>query len=192
MKNMKNWLIAVAGVFGIGAMVWAGVYSYTGTAIPVMALVNPPQVYTNAVVYFLVDQANVAASLTANNIVSSGTLTAVGATVYSPVSQVTVATNVPVGITATNMVIESTGGVVTFAQIGRIAADGPAIATATAVSGQYLILQSTTSVSTVVITTGTATAVLGDAATYTISSAKNPVALIYNATLAAWMVISQQ
>lgn len=113
--------------------------------------------------------------------------------VYSPVSQVTVATNVPVGISATNMVIKSTAGIVTYAQIGRIAADGPAITTSTALSGQYLILSSTTSLDTVVITTGTATAVLsGSDATITISSVKPPMAFIYNATLSAWMAIGKQ
>jgi hypothetical protein len=113
-------------------------------------------------------------------------------TIYVPSSQVNISTLVAISPTATNMVIESTGATVTFNQIGRVASEGPAISTSTATSGQILILQSTTTVSTVVITTGTATAVYGDQATYTISAAKNPVLFIYNATLAVWQAISYQ
>lgn len=112
--------------------------------------------------------------------------------VYPPTSQITVATNVPVAITSTNMVIKSTGGIVTYAQAGRVPSDGPAITTSTALSGQFLILQSTTTADTVVITTGTATAVYGDDTTITISASKAPVLFIYNATLSVWEEFGKQ
>ena len=119
--------------------------------------------------------------------------TSITMAVYPPTSQVNVATNVPVGITATYMVIESTGLVVNMLQVGRVPSDGPAISTATAKDGQYLILASTTSVSTVIITTGTATAVLSPSdATITISAVKPPMAFIFDATLSAWRAIGKQ
>lgn len=123
----------------------------------------------------------------------TGSNTSSGKTVYVPTSQVNISTLVPVAITATNMVIKSTAGIVTFYQVGRLPSEGPAISTATATSGQYLILHSTTSVDTVVITTGTATGVLsGSDATITISAAKPAISLIYDSTLSAWIVIGKQ
>lgn len=113
--------------------------------------------------------------------------------VYSPVSQVTIATNVPVGISATYMVVKSTALIVIYQQVGRIPFDGPAITTSTAINGQFLILGSTTSVDTVVITTGTATAVLsGSDATITISGAKPPMSFIYDSAVSAWRAIGKQ
>lgn len=117
----------------------------------------------------------------------------VNTAVFPPTSQVNIATSVPVAITATNMVLKSTAGIVTYYQVGRIPSDGPAITTSTALSGQYLILSSTTSVDTVVITTGTATAVMSSSdATITISAIKPPMAFIFDATNSVWRAIGKQ
>ena len=113
--------------------------------------------------------------------------------VFPPTSQVTVSTLVPVGISATYMVIKSTALIVTYSQVGRVPSEGPAITTSTAKNGQYLILSSTTSVDTVVITTGIATAVYSPSdATITISAVKNPMAFIFDATLSVWRAIGKQ
>ena len=118
----------------------------------------------------------------------AGNSTTGGITVLSPVSQITVSTKVPVGITGTYEQIQSTGGTVEFTSSSLF----PAITTATAVSGQQLTLDATSQNNVVIIDTGPATAVSGSDAYIVISSTKSAVTLIYNATLAVWKEIGKQ
>ncbi len=111
--------------------------------------------------------------------------TNIGTVQFAPVAQVTVSTLVPVNPTGTYMVIESTGNNLPLSA-------AVAIATASAVSGQYLVLWDTSSVSSVYITTGPATAVIGDDAVITITSTKSAVGFIYNPTLSSWVEIGKQ
>ena len=109
-------------------------------------------------------------------------------TVFAPVSQITVSTTTSITPTATYMVVESTGGNVIFTITSNI----PAISTATAINGQYLVLYSTTTAANLFISTGTATGIIGDDSMIVISSTKSAVAFIYNSTLLQWVEIGKQ
>ena len=111
--------------------------------------------------------------------------TNIGTAQYAPVSQVTVSTQVPINPTATYMVVESTGLLLPLSA-------SVAIATATAVPGQYLVVWDTSSVSSIYITTGSATGVIGDDAVITITSTKSAVGFIYNSTVSSWVEIGKQ
>jgi hypothetical protein len=139
-------------------------------------------------ILFLVSFLGVTRAFAATNQPYAAGNEALNLQVFTANSQVSVATNVPVAITATNMVIESTGGLVEFA----ITSAYPAITTSTALSGQYLVLSATTSTSIIQIDTGTATAVMGDDQYIVISSTKSPVSFIYNSTLSKWLEIGKQ
>ncbi len=103
--------------------------------------------------------------------------------------QVTVATNVSINPSATYVVVASTGGAITFG----VGSSYPAISTATATDGQYLVLMATQSVNTVVISTSPLTAVVGPDATITLtSSSKGGIAFIFNALLSQWVEVSKQ
>lgn len=68
----------------------------------------------------------------------------------------------------------------------------PAISTSTAVSGEYIIVGSTTSATTVTISTGAANGVIGDDALIVISSTKSAVGFIYNASVSQWVEVGKQ
>lgn len=112
----------------------------------------------------------------------------VGLTQFNVLSQVTVSTNVPVAITATYEQVESTGGTVLFG----ITSSYPAISTAAALSGQYILLSSTSTTSTVSIATGAATGVQGDDQFIVLSGSKSPVGFIFDSTLSLWREIGRQ
>ncbi len=104
---------------------------------------------------------------------------------YAPVSQVTVSTQVPINPTGSYMTVLSTGGLLPLSA-------SVAIATATAVPGQYLLLYDTSSVSSIYITTSPTTGIIGDDAVITITSTKSAVGFIYNSTLSSWVEIGKQ
>lgn len=115
--------------------------------------------------------------------------------VLPPTSQVNISTFVSVASSTTFMMIESTGGAttgqVTFVN-DATNTKWPAISTATALSGQILVLHSTTTASSVKIETGTVTGVGGAQAFYVISSSMAPVQAIFNATLQQWWIFGKQ
>lgn len=109
---------------------------------------------------------------------------------YPAVSQITVATNVPVSPTATYMHVLSTGGQVTFATNSS----WPAISTSTALNGQLLILdQIAVNVSsTIVIATGSATGVIGGDQYIVISGTKSAAEFIFNSSSNVWVEVGKQ
>lgn len=133
-------------------------------------------------------KADSSGALTGSAVTLTGNQTTAGKTIFTPSSQVTVSTQVPINPTATYMQVISTGGTVVFG----LTSSYPAIATATAASGQYLVLSSTSSSSIISISTGNATAVFGTDPFVVISSTKSAVAFIYDATLSVWREINRQ
>lgn len=119
------------------------------------------------------------------NLTLNGGPVIIGKTVLTPTSQVTVSTQVPIAITATWMQIESTGAVVEFVAGSAY----PAITTATATSGQYLVLSSTSSASSVIIETGTFSGVVGTNKYIVITSTRSAIPFLFNSTLQQWIAI---
>lgn len=119
------------------------------------------------------------------NLTLFGSETVSGQSIYPPISQVNISTIVPVSVTGSFMVVDSTGSMVPFST-------SVAIATSTAINGQFFILSSTSSVSTLQITTGTATGVIGDDAVIVISSTKSAVGFIYSSPLSQWIEVGRQ
>lgn len=98
----------------------------------------------------------------------------------------TVSTTTTIAPSATYMLIASSGGAVTIGQ-GLI----PAIATTTASSGQFLILDSTSTSNAITISTGSVSCVYANATTVTLGSFKT-IVLVFNRTLGIWKVLSNQ
>jgi len=133
----------------------------------------------------------VAGQVTLNNIANpaSGNFTTQlkvsGTTVLPPTSQsVSASALTPISPTATYLQLVSTGAVTFSTTL--------AITTGTATSGQYLLLDSTASISNISITTGTATGVVGDNATIIFNSTYSAVGFIYNAVLSQWKEVGKQ
>lgn len=188
MKRMFGFIGALALLVGLFGIVHS---ANTCTPTDIQCYVSGPS--QNTTTNFRVDASGniTAGTLTTTGVTNSGNETitgnetTTGKTIYPPTSQVTVSTSVPIGITATFMMVESTGNMVPLSA-------SVAITTATATSGQFLLVHSTTSVSTIQITTGAATAVIGDDAVIVISSTKSAVGFIYNSTLSQWIEVGRQ
>lgn len=207
--------VLLAGLMILGLNGWAR--AVAGPAGPLLGINQNISFYNGQSTFTIVDPANVTASVIVNNltangnaaiagnstfagnitaagtltipaVTSSGTQTTSGLTVFTPTTQTNVSTTTTISPTATFLIVRSTGGAVTFPVTSAI----PAIATATATNGQWLILQSTDSTNTVVITTGSATAVYGDDSTITLSATKTPVTFIFNSLQNVWWEISKQ
>ncbi len=114
--------------------------------------------------------------------------TSINTAQFPPVSQVTVSTSVPINPTASYMQVVSTGGPVTFSALGS----WPAISTASAQSGQFLTLASTTTSNVVYISTGVGSAVAGTNSSIVISSSISAVQFMYNAGTSQWQEVGKQ
>jgi hypothetical protein len=106
-----------------------------------------------------------------------------------PSAFVSVSTQIPISpLTATNIVVKSTGGFVSFAT----GSSYPAISTSTALTGQYIVVHATSTADYVIIATGTATGVVGSDQYIVISGSKSAVGFIYDPYLASWVEIGKQ
>lgn len=203
---MKRFIVGIGLLFGMGIIAHADTQ---GNAALLGTSTTGP--YTGNSTFTLVDQYNVTSSLILKNLTMSGNLlgnlpitgnetvtgnqavtgnsTIGGTSVFTPVSQINVSTQVSINPTTTFMVIASTGGAVTFG----IGSAYPAISTASAVSGQYLILVATQSVNTVAIATSSLTGVVGPDSTITLTSAsKGAIAFIFDGLRSLWVEVSKQ
>ena len=213
---MKNFL-KVLGIFlsvGFIAIGVKAVPSLSGPSVPLFGIDSNTAGYVGNSTFTFVDSRNVPAGLTVAGLTSNGPATLgnttisgnasitgtlsvpsvtgstnTGVTVYPAISQVNISTQVSINPTlGTYLAIESTGAIVNFTASSLF----PAISTATALNGQFLILSSTSSVSTVIIATGTSTGVIGDDQFIVISSSKSAVSFIFNSTLSQWIEIARQ
>ena len=126
---------------------------------------------------------NGSATITGNESVS-GNNTVSGKTIY-PIQTVTGISTQTIGITptASYMMLLSTGGAVVMTTTAV------QIATATATNGQYVIIGSTSSVSTVTLTAGSAEGIRLGAATRVIDNLKR-LTLIFDSFDSQWKEIS--
>jgi len=132
----------------------------------------------------------VGVSHAANQPKSYGNININGITEYTPANQ-TVSSVTTISPTSSIIVIESTGNNVNLAGSGGIGPSIPAIATGTALNGQYLILMSTNPSfsSTVTISSGATTGVHLGAATRLVGQ-NSVLTLIYNSVLSMWQEVS--
>ena len=114
----------------------------------------------------------------------TGSNTVGGISVYTPVNQNINATSTPISATSSTMLIISTAALNYSSSV--------AIATSTAINGQYFMVSSTSSANSVQITTGTSVGVIGDDAVIVISSSKSAVGFLYNSTLSQWIEVGRQ
>ena len=117
------------------------------------------------------------------SVTTTGSQTLTGLQAFSPTSQLGLSTTSTISPTATYMLLTSTGGTVTLGQ----GAPYVAIATATAVNGQILILGSTVPLSgaSISLTSGTASGLDLGAATRAINYGKK-LGLIYDSLTSMW------
>jgi len=138
--------------------------------------------------------ANITGGVTQSGSVTvSGNQTIAGSTIFTATSQTAISTTTSISPTATYMTVLSTGATVNYPPTTPAGAViTPAISTATATNGQIVVLMSTSSVSTVTISTGTGSAVIGDDSLITISATKSAVMFIFNSTLSQWYEVTKQ
>lgn len=196
MKGFHRWLGSLLLVTGIaGFAIAAGsncVQRFTGTgsnrSTQIYCLDTSGNLTTAGTISSTSSGANtVSGSLSVTGAASSAGLTNTGKTIYTPTSVTSVSTSSTISPSATYLLLCSTGSTVILGA-GSIAA----VSTTTATNGQYLVLDSTTSTSTVWIATGTTAGVEGPSVYTVISSTKSPVELIYSATRGLWKQVNTQ
>lgn len=121
---------------------------------------------------------------------NAGSQSVAGKTIYTPTGVVAITSITVISPAATFMTLVSTGGPVTCGLVTTaLGAAAPCISTATAVSGQFLILSSTQATSYVILSSGTASGLWLGAATRTIGNG-SIIQLLYNSVLSVWKEVS--
>lgn len=113
----------------------------------------------------------------------TGNQTTIGNTYLSPSFQSAISTMVPVTPTGSYVLIESTGGQVTFGSSSSF----PFISTAGVTNGQYIVLYDTSVASTITITPSSATAIVSSSATITFASTMSAHGFIFNSNQSEWI-----
>lgn len=152
--------------------------------------------YTGALTYTLVDPFNVTASLIVNNLTVTGTQTVgaqngtnetlSGMQVFSPASVTASSfTTIPVSTSYVQLLSTGTGPVT----LGGPGCANVAIATATAVNGEFLVISATTTANYVVIDTGTNCGVSGPI--FPISTLNKGASFIFESASGVWKELDQ-
>jgi hypothetical protein len=196
MKPRSRWVIA--GTLLIGACALA----YAFTVQPAVEKYVGSGAGSKEVIYLLDGNGNLTidGGLTVNGKVAStvdgsfsfaGTpFTSSGQTVYTPFTAPALSSFSVINPIATLLVVQSTGANINMA--GNVSNTPAVVATATAVNGQWLILESTNPTGlggTVTVSSGTSAALHLGAATRVIGC-NAVLVLIYNSVLSMWNEVS--
>lgn len=185
MKSISRWLLASVLIASLGMSV---------KAAGVTDLMDLCTGANNSNCPFKVDSTGlIVSSATGTNTIAgslstTGTTTIIGKTVYTPTSVTSISSNTTISPTATYLLVLSTGNNVTCG-LTALPLVAPCISTATATNGQYLVIGSTSSTSSVTFADGTTSGMQLGSATRLVDNLKK-LTLIFDSFDSQWKEVS--